>query len=123
MKTTSNVKENQGKELKECLVLWNHTSKSGNMYLSGNLSEELGNGKIIGFYISNKKNPKEPDIRVYTVNDKGEQDTLVVSLWENISKNNTRYLSGITNENEKVVGFYGNEEEEKQPYLRLYFEN
>lgn len=125
MKTTKETKEIERKEeskLKELSALWLHESKSGLKYLSGNLSAEFGSSKLVAYFNTNKKNPKEPDIRIYTLDQEGKQDTEIISLWENISKNDKRYLTGLTNEKEKVVGFYGNENEEKRPYVRVYLD-
>lgn len=125
MKTTKETKEINRKEeskLKELSALWLHESKSGLKYLSGNLSEEFGSSKLVAYFNTNKKNPKEPDIRIYTLDKEGKQDTEIISLWEYISKNDKRYLTGLTNEKEKVIGFYGNENEEKRPYVRVYLD-
>ena len=83
--------------------------------------DENGNVRLVGYFNTNKKNPKEPDIRVYSLNNEGNQDIEVADLWENISKQETRYLSGSTNDKEKLVGFYGDKKEEKRPYIRVYF--
>lgn len=117
MRTNNEIKK---KELVEVAVLWLHVSKNETEYLSGNLSEDLGSGKIIGFFNTNKKNPKEPDIRLYTVNQEGNRDIEIASLWENISKSENRYLLGKTNENEDIIGFY-EEKQEKKPYIKVYF--
>lgn len=120
---TSNTKEikKEGNELTEAFALWLHKSKANNEYLSGLTTSENGNVRLVGYFNTNKKNPKEPDIRVYSLNDEGNQDIEVADLWENISKQETRYLSGSTNDKEKLVGFYGDKKEEKRPYIRAYF--
>ena len=86
------------------------------------MSEKAGKGKVIGFFNTNKKNPKEPDIRIYVLDEKNNIGKEVASLWDSLSKQNVRYLTGITDEKEKLVGFYGNEHEEKRPFIRVYFE-
>lgn len=120
MKTTKEVKQ-ENKEVKtkleELIVLWLQESKNNNKYLSG---RTYNDERVIGFFNTNKKNPKEPDVRVFSVKDDGSQEIEIVSLWENIGKNETRYLSGLTNENEKVVAFYGDEHQEKRPYVKIY---
>ena len=110
-------------ELEEAFVLWRNKSKKGGLYLSGQTSEDLDPVKLIGFFNSNKENPKAPDIRIYTVDTEGKQDKEVCSLWENISKNNTRYLTGITDEKEKVIAFYGDESNESRPYIKAYYKD
>lgn len=109
------------KELKEAFALWLHTSKAGNEYLSGSCDESIGNTKVVGYFNSMKKNPKEPDIRVYSLDAEGNQDKEIADLWQNTSKNDSVYLSGTSDENEKLVGFYGDKKEEKRPYIRVYF--
>lgn len=120
---TSNTKEIKkgANELTEAFALWLHKSKANNEYLSGLTTFENGNVRLVGYFNTNKKNPKEPDIRVYSLNDEGNQDIEVADLWENISKQETRYLSGSTNDKEKLVGFYGDKKEDKKPYIRVYF--
>ena len=119
MKTTNSV--NKDTNLIECITLWIHESKNGVEYLSGNLSDELRGGRVIGFFNSKKKNPKEPDVRVYSVDKDGNQDVEIASLWENISIAENRYLLGKTNENENIIGFY-DEKQAKKPYIRIYLE-
>ena len=123
MKTTVSKKQETKKEgsaLKELFVLWSRTSKNGLNYLTGKLSNE--EVYLIGFYNTNKKNPNEPDIRIYNLDNEGKQDHVVCSLWSNVSKNKTEYLSGTTDENEKVTGFYGDRENDKRPLIRVYIE-
>ena len=117
MKTTSKKEEvKQEVILEECFVVWKNTSKTGSEYLKG---KDFQGNKVLGYFNTNKKNPKEPDIRIYNVNEEGKTDKEIVSLWEYVSKNEKRYLSGLTDEKEKVVAFYGSKE--KQPYIRAYF--
>lgn len=109
--------------LKEAFVLWKKTSKSGNDYLNGYLVSEDGNKVFLnGFFNSNKKNPKEPDIRVVTSVNEGEESIEVATLWESVSEEKgTRYLTGKTNDKEKLVAFYGKEHQEARPYIRAYY--
>lgn len=123
---TTNVVE-KGEERKfdltEAFVLWENKSKAGRKYLSGTTSEEVDYLDLVGYYNTNKKNPKEPDIRIYVSDKDGKQEE-VCSLWENISKNETRYLTGTTNENEKIIAFYNNvEEHPNRPYIRAYYKH
>lgn len=122
--TQSNINEGGNEVLKESFVLWKNISSKQNEYLSGIATDDPSNTfKLIGYFNTNKKNPKEPDIRIYSLNDEGKQDSEVASLWESISKNNNRYLTGTTNEKEKLIAFYGNSEDEKRPYIRAYYKN
>ena len=122
--TQSNIKEGGNEVLKESFVLWKNISSKNNEYLSGIATDDPSNTfKLIGYFNTNKKNPKEPDIRIYSLNDEGKQDSEVASLWESVSKNNNRYLTGTTNEKEHLIAFYGNTEDEKRPYIRAYYKN
>ena len=118
---TENKTEKKEVELTEAFALWLHKSKNGNEYLSGSSDESIGNARLVGYFNTMKKNPKEPDIRIYTLDPEGHQDKEVADLWENESKNKTRYLSGTSDEKEKLVGFYGDKKEEKRPYISVYF--
>ena len=113
--------ESKGKELTQAFVLWAETSKSGKEYLSGVTSEDLGKTRLVGFFNTNKKNPKEPDIRIYNLDKDNNQDKEIADLWANESINKKLYLSGVSDEKEKLVGFYNNTSDTKQPYIRVYF--
>lgn len=122
--TQSNIKEGGNEVLKESFVLWKNISAKQNEYLSGTTTDDPKHiFKLVGYFNTNKKNPKEPDIRIYSLNDDGKQDSEVCDLWESISKNENRYLTGTTNEKEKIIAFYGNSEDEKRPYIRAYYKN
>lgn len=118
------VTETEVKEfnLQEAFVLWRNKSKNGTDYLRG---QDLHNNKLVGFFNTKKKNPKEPDIRIceVTMGEDGTQTTgnEVCSLWESVSKNEKRYLTGSTDENEKIIAFYGDINKEARPYIRAYF--
>jgi hypothetical protein len=121
LKTTQNVKKEEKKEfdLKEAFVLWKNVAKSGKEYLAGFVANEEKT-KLKGFFNTDKKNPKEPDIRVYTeVNDKLVE---VASLWTNVDKKEQKYVTGSTDENEKLVGWFGKENQEMRPFVRVYYE-
>ena len=121
-KVTETKTERKEFNLEEAFVLWQNESKNKTMYLSGFTSEKLGKKKLLGYFNTKKNNPKEPDIRVYELDSEGKQGKEVVALWESISKQNVRYLTGTTDEKEKLIAFYGNEHEEKRPYIRAYFQ-
>jgi uncharacterized protein (DUF736 family) len=120
LKTTQTVKEEKKEfDLKEAFVLWKNVAKSGKEYLSGFVNNEEKT-KLKGFFNTDKKNPKEPDIRVYTeVNDKLVE---VASLWTNVDKKEQKYVTGSTDENEKLVGWFGKENQEARPFVRVYYE-
>ena len=129
MRTVKETTKPESKEvvnefkLQEAFVLWKNKSKSGNDYLKGSTPTDKDGKKtgLIAYFNSNKKNPKEPDIRVYSLVD-GEQDIEVASLWESVSEGKgTRYLTGTTNDKEKLVAFYGKENQEMRPYIRAYY--
>lgn len=106
-------------EMKEVFALWKHKGEKGE-YLTG--KTEDGSINLVAFFNTNKKNPNEPDVRVYEQTEQGQKlENQVCSLWENVGKSGTKYLSGTDNENKKVVGFYGVENEEKRPYIRVYY--
>ena len=124
MKTTKvkevEVKESK-KELKDAFVLWRQDSEKGGHYLKGHVSED--GTKLIGFFNTNKNNPKEPDVRVYTIGEDGKRDQEVASLWENVAKNESHYLTGKTNESEKLVAWYGDIESfPTRPYIKAYYQ-
>ena len=117
------VKEEEKKELKECLVLWLGESKNNTKYLTGFVSEDP-NVKVVGFFNGNKKNPNEPDIRIYVKeDDKIGQE--IASLWATLGKNKKdySYLTGKDDDKNRLVGFYGNEKDTKKPYIKVYFQN
>lgn len=117
-------KEVEKKDLVEVFTLWLNTSKAGMNYLKGHIKPDESENKkyIVGFFNSNKKNPKEPDIRIYSVDAEGNQDIEIASLWETISKSGNRYLSGTTNDDEKLIGFYSNTlDDNKRPYINVYY--
>lgn len=98
--------------LKESFVLWKNTSKEGKAYFTG----QAGKGnKVTGFYNTNKKNPKEPDLRVID-----KEDKEFASLWCNVGKNEKKYLSGSLKDGKKIVGFFAKVEDEKKPFIRVY---
>ena len=124
------IKKEQEKEikkgefnLKESFVLWKNKSKAGQDYLKGYVQNE-NKDNLVGFYNTNKKNPKEPDIRIYTINDEGNADKEVCDLWETVSKNENRYLTGSTDDKERIIAFYNNQNEEgTRPYIRAYYKD
>lgn len=112
--------------LKESFVLWKNKAKSGEDYLKGHIIENDKKGfELVGFYNTNKKNPKEPDIRIYTIDDKGNAYKEVCDLWETVSKDEKRYLTGSTDDKEKIIAFYNDKQNEEgtRPYIRAYYKD
>ena len=110
-------------KLEDAFVLWKHTSKNGLEYLSGNTPKGKSDSiSLVGFFNKNKKNLKEPDVRIYTLDAEGNQDKEVCSLWENTAKSGNKYLSGTTIEKDNIVAFYNEiDETTKIPYIRAYY--
>ena len=102
--------------LKEVFVLWKHKDETGTMYLSGYESKETGPYTLTGRYNTEKKNEKEPDIRVYVEDAKD-----YASLWINTSKDGNMYLSGTLKDGTRLVGFYTKELINNRPDIRVYY--
>lgn len=126
--TAKNTKVNN--DLKECFALWEQTSKDKKTeYLSGKTSGD-DPMRLVAFYNNVKKNPNQPDITVYEKiqivenGKKRDEQNQVASLWVNTSKAGKSYLSGKTNDNEKIIGFYNdNTQDGKYPYIRVYYKD
>jgi len=122
-KVTKEKEIKKGSELTESFALWLNKSKAGNEYLTGKLNEKLGSGKLVGYFNTNKKNPKEPDIRIYTLDTENKNDKEIADLWDSVSETTgNEYLTGTSDEQERLIGFYG-EKNAKTPYIRVYFKN
>ena len=121
MKTTTINKENIGEEkfdLQEAFVLWRKESKAI-VYYTG---YDLNKNKMVCFENKNKKNESEPDFRVYYENSEGKrEERSCCGLWFTESKKGNKFLTGKTNENEKIIAFLGDENKEKRPYITAYF--
>lgn len=115
-KTTQKATE-QKKEfnMEQVFAVWKHKAKTGKTFLSGT--------GIIGFYNTNKKNPKEPDVRFYETDREGKAKKAVYcSMWSNKSeKTGKTYLSGKLDDGTRVVGFVYQGTNEKAPYLSVYY--
>ena len=105
-------------DLKECFVLWLNTSKEGNKYLTG---YDFNKNRIIGFF-NKKANEKQPAIRIYGIDDEGKTTAEeIITLWDTKFKTSGKDgLTGLTNEKESIIAFYG-DEKEKHPYIKGYF--
>ena len=114
-KTVENKKEFT---MVEVFALWKKKAKSGADYFTGRSVEGIN---LRGFFNTNKKNPKEPDLRVYTVYKDGElSEKPIISMWCNVSKNQNKFLTGVINE-KRVVGFIRKTDNDKAPYVTVYF--
>ena len=117
MKTTKTTNEEKF-DLQEAFVLWRKESK-GVVYYTG---YDLNKNNMVCFENTKKKNDKEADFRVYYQDKEGKrEENSCCGLWYSESKKGNKYLSGVTNENEKIIAFLGNENEEKRPYITAYF--
>jgi hypothetical protein len=116
-KTTASKKEFN---LTPVLTMWIYKGKNGVKYLSGKTEDGT---KLKGFFNGKKKNPKEPDIRIYKQLDKGvlEKDEFI-SLWVKLSKGGKKYISGKLGD-KWVTGFFNSKAEIGGiiPYLNVYF--
>ena len=99
--------------MEQAFALWKNKGKDGKVYFTG--------GDLIAFYNTMKKNPKEPDLRIYKKAPKGEKlGEELTSLWCNVSKAGKKYLTGKYND-KKVVCFINEKANEKQPYISAYY--
>lgn len=106
-------------QMEQALVMWRKKSSKGGYFFSGLAGEK----RLVGFYNGKKKNPKEPDIRIYECDEEGKaKDEEFISLWMNVSKNDKKYLSGKL-DGKKVVGFIYSGKNEKAPYFTCYYSN
>lgn len=119
VKSETKKEEKEKFDLKECFTLWLNTSKEGNKYLSG---YDFNHNRIIGFY-NKKQNDKQPSIRIFGVDEAGKTtEEEIITLWDTTFKTSGKTgLSGYTNEKENLIAFYGDEKDEKRPYIRGYF--
>ena len=119
MKTTKTTEEVKEKfDLPEAFVLWRKESK-GIVYYTG---FDFNKNNMICFENTNKKSDKEPDFRVYYQNQEGKrEDKSCCGLWWAESRKGNKFLTGVTNENEKIIAFLGEIEKEKRPFITAYF--
>ena len=76
---------------------------------------------LTGFFTTKKKNPNEPDLRVYTRNQNDELEEYC-SMWCKVSKNGNKYLSGKY-DGEWITGFIRKSDNDKVPYVSVYFQD
>jgi uncharacterized protein (DUF736 family) len=117
--TTQKTTEKKESNLKQIFAVWKQKARSGRTYLSGKDIEDV---RVTGFYNTNKKNPKEPDVRFYLNDSEGKRgNNPFCSMWSNKSeKTGKTYLSGKLDDGQKVVGFVYQGTNEKAPYLTVY---
>jgi len=120
MQTTKSAPKANNNDLKEAFALWEKKGAKG-VYYSGKTSDpEPVN--IVGFITTEKKNEKQPDLRVYVSTDKDAEKIELAALWKQESKAGKTYYSGYTNEKEKLIAFInGDTKEGKYPSIRVYF--
>lgn len=117
---TKTANKTMTRKLTPAFALWKHKDKNGKPYFSGNIEESRT--KLTAFFNTNKKNPKEPDVRVYEQYQDGKlSKEEYTSLWANVSeKTGKKYLSGKIGD-KRVVGFVNEDTESKRPYVSVYF--
>ena len=112
-----NKTNRQQENLKEIFALWKRQSKAGNTYFSGKNS--IGEN-IVGFFNTNKKNPKEPDLKVYYYAGEEIAKEPVLSMWCNVSNNGKKYLTGKIDKHRYIGFINGDDQDGKHPYVRIY---
>ena len=120
MQTTKSAPATNNNDLKEAFALWEKKGAKG-VYYSGKTSDtEPVN--IVGFITTEKKNEKQPDLRVYVSAEKDAEKVELAVLWKQESKAGKTYYSGYTNEKEKLIAFInGDTKDGKYPSIRVYF--
>lgn len=111
----------QTQQLKEVCALWKREGGKTSYY-TGVLKEDEKH--IVAFYNLDKKNPKEPDLRVYQQVKKGEKlQGEIMSLWVQLTKNkDKKYLTGVDNANRRLVGFINENPSKLAPTIAIYLQ-
>lgn len=111
------AEKTMARKMTPVFALWKKTAKDGKPYFTG--KTELGQD-LTAFFNGNKKNPKEPDLRVYTRDAEGNlSKEPYISMWCNVSKSQRKYLSGKIGD-KRVVGFINDNAGGKRPYISVY---
>ena len=76
--------------VKEAFTLWKNTSKDGKTTYFTGVSRT--GCKLVGFYNGKKKNPNEPDLRIYAQPEEGNASDELAALWVKESKAGKKYL-------------------------------
>lgn len=119
MSTTKTNTQAQAK-MEQVVAIWKKKSKNGTAFFSGHIGADKAD-KCVGFFNTKKKNPKEPDLRIYRTDKDGKAEKEeYISLWCNVSKKGTKYLTGKL-AGTSVVGFINNKEDSKAPYVSVYY--
>lgn len=114
----SNTTATEKKQMVQVFAMWKAKSAAGKTYFTGKTDD---GAPLTGFYVTNKKNLKEPDIRIYKRNADGDLEKEVfTSLWCNSTKKGKKILSGKV-DGKKVVGFINDGAKEKAPYFSVYW--
>ena len=117
-KVEKNEERTEGKR-NQLFALWKQKSKDGKTtYFTGKANTGIS---LRAFYNTKKKNPNEPDLRIYTYVDGETSKENVGAMWCNASKkdNTKKYLSG-TFDGVKVIAFFNSTDNEKAPYITAY---
>lgn len=108
--------------VKEAFTLWKNTSKDGKTTYFTGVSRT--GWKLVGFYNGKKKNPNEPDLRIYAQTEEGKAGDELAALWVKESKAGKKYLTGkLTDQEIYLTAFINGSGNEKQPYLRVYLQS
>lgn len=119
-KTTNTTEVKEAKEFaKPIILLWKEKGKKGTSFLKSKY--------YTGFYNTRKKNPNEPDVRIYkNLAEGGISQEEYASLWCNVSeKTGNKYLGGHLTDDKavKLIGFIKKEKKnEKQPDVEIYLQ-
>lgn len=117
-KVEKNEERTEGKR-NQLFALWKQKSNDGKTtYFTGKANTGIS---LRAFYNTKKKNPNEPDLRIYTYVNSETSKECVGGLWCNVSKKDStkKYLSGIF-DGIKVVAFFNTSENENAPYISAY---
>ena len=111
------------KNRQQVFALWAQKSKNGLKYFTGTHTDGGKECKVIAFYNQDKKNPKEPDLRIYEQIKKDERwqrGEEITGLWCNFSeKSKKKYLTGKLNK-VRLIGFINDSENPKAPKISVY---
>lgn len=128
--TAKTVTEKKESTLKHCMTLWTKESKK-TIYVSGVCGEREDPNKfnVVGFFNGKKKNPNEPDLRIYESfgthggDRMGHSKDAVASLWLHTTKDGVQYYTGLDNENLRLVAFLNrNKKKDSHPDINVYYD-
>ena len=115
--TATKEKTTQERKYPDPVVkLWKQKSKDGTKtYLSSKTH--------IAFYNTKKKNPNEPDLRIYIKTAEGKKGEDYASIWCNTTDAGKKYLSGKMVDGTKLTGFINDTtKNDKIPYCSIYLD-